>query len=429
MNHWKSGLLFLAVLIATAAASYFGYLHGWEKGKLSAEPNAATPENEGEHLAKVRVALAVEADMHKLVVAYGTVTAAPEQTVILSVPFEARATSIWVKPGQKVAAGEELVEMAPSPDALLALEEAHTTLDGATRDLANAQSRFDMKLATSQELQTAQQALQLAKGRLAILEKKGIETRRLKAQLDGIVSKVDAQEGQTIAANGPLVELVTQGHVEVRLGIEPGTQSQVKAGQHASVQAVYEGAGPVEGEVRLVTARLNPTSRLVDVFVRVGEEEEILLDSFVKGKVEVASKKALVVPRSAVLPKEGKQVLYTVKDGKTVEHEVKTGWEEDERVEVLPPGEEGKEGAKEAGAAAKGKDEDESAAKPSAAPASQPASAAATKLAEAARPGAKALPPALQAGDLVVIEGNYELEDGMSVEVEKEPAGGDHEVH
>jgi multidrug efflux pump subunit AcrA (membrane-fusion protein) len=293
---------FLAVLAIAAAAAYFGYLHGVEQGKQSTEANAGSAEKGEEKVAKVKVAPAAEAELHKTVTAYGTVTAAPEQADIYSVPFEARAAKIWVKPGQKVAAGEELIEVAPSADTLLALEEAHTNLDGATRDLANAQSRFDMKLATSQELQTAQQALQLAKGRLASLEKKGVEAKRLKAKLDGIVSKVDAQEGQTVAANGPLVELITQGHVEVRLGVEPGLESQVKPGQHVSLQPVRDGAEPVEGEVRLVTARLNATSRLVDVFVTLSEDEGLLLDTYVKGEVEVASKKALVVPRSAVLP-------------------------------------------------------------------------------------------------------------------------------
>jgi len=74
---------------------------------------------------------------------------------------------------------------------------------------------------------------------------------------------------------------------------------------------------------------------------------------------------ALVVPRSAVLPDDDKQVLFTVKDGKAVRHEIKTGLVTDELVEVIGDN--------------------------------------------------------LHAGDSVVTLGNYELEDGMEIQAaEKE---------
>ena len=68
----------------------------------------------------------------------------------------------------------------------------------------------------------------------------------------------------------------------------------------------------------------------------------------------------LVVPRSAVLPDDEKQVLFTVKNGKAVKHEVKTGITNDDFVEVLSH--------------------------------------------------------ELHEGDLVVSLGNYELEDGMAIQ-------------
>jgi len=43
------------------------------------------------------------------------------------------------------------------------------------------------------------------------------------------------------------------------------------------------------------------------------------------------------VPRSAVLPDADKQVLFTVKDGKSVRHEVNVGISAGDRVEVQAP--------------------------------------------------------------------------------------------
>jgi hypothetical protein len=83
----------------------------------------------------------------------------------------------------------------------------------------------------------------------------------------------------------------------------------------------------------------------------------------VRGRASVNEKQALVVPRAAVLPEEEKHILFTLKDGKAVEHEVEIGLENDEVVEIL-----GTE---------------------------------------------------IKVGDEVVIEGNYELEPDMAVEIEK----------
>ena len=52
------------------------------------------------------------------------------------------------------------------------------------------------------------------------------------------------------------------------------------------------------------------------------------------GTIELAKKTALVAPRTAVLPDDDKQVLFTVKDGKAVRHEVKVGISTDDLVEV-----------------------------------------------------------------------------------------------
>jgi hypothetical protein len=95
-----------------------------------------------------------------------------------------------------------------------------------------------------------------------------------------------------------------------------------------------------------------------------------MLGEHVRAVIEVRKKEsALVVPRSAVLPDEdNKQVLFTVKAGKAVRHEVDVGITAGDLVEVTASG--------------------------------------------------------LNAGDAVVTLGNYELTDGMSIQAaEKDTQG------
>jgi len=97
--------------------------------------------------------------------------------------------------------------------------------------------------------------------------------------------------------------------------------------------------------------------------VSLPADAKLLLECYVRGRATVGEKQALVVPRAAVLPEEQKHILFTLKDGKAVKHTVETGIENDEVVEIA---------------------------------------------------GGEIKP-----GEPVIIEGHYELQDGMAVEIEK----------
>lgn len=403
----------LAVLVIAASAAYVGFLSGRE-----ASPGAGGEEAKEEEqapVAKVQVALARMAAIGKTIIGYGVVRAAPEAVHVFSVPFEVRVRHFQVTPGQAVAAGTVLLEVDPSPGTLLQVQQARSSVESATRKLAQAkhaaslqlqearatresatkllaqmQRRMEMKLVTSQELLQAQQDLELAQLRLESIEKLATTAEILQAQQDlqlaelqlasleklgigkppvhtemaGIVSNLIAQEGQIVPAGGPLIELAEEQRIEVRLSVDPGDAADLRVGQPILIASVNDkDAKPIEGRLRLITRRVNPASRLVEVFVSLPPDTRWLLESYVRGRATVNEKQALVVPRSAVLPKEEKRVLFALKDGKAVEHEVETGLENTEVVEI------------------KGAD--------------------------------------IKAGDAVIVEGNYELEPGMAVETGK----------
>ncbi|MGH8163454.1 MAG: efflux RND transporter periplasmic adaptor subunit, partial [Rhodanobacteraceae bacterium] len=118
-------------------------------------------------------------------------------------------------------------------------------------------------------------------------------------------------------------------------------------------------ADPLTGKVRLITQRVDPETRLVDVYVSLPNDTSLLLDSYFRAELQTQAHETLVVPRNAVLPDGEKHILYTVKNQHAIRHEVQVGLENTNEIEVI------------------GKD--------------------------------------LRAGEPVVVRGNYELSDGMAV--------------
>lgn len=371
------GLLLLLVVAAAAAGGGYWYAlhHGGdaksEAKTESGESAAATqPTEEDKPVVPVTTAPLARRTITETVTAYGTVAAQPGEVRALSVPFESRVVRVPAVPGQTIAPGAEVIQVEASPDALVSLQEAKVAVEAATRDLKQAEERFTAHLATNQELSTARQAVAIAQLKLDSLVQRGVgQPHHLKSDIAGIITKVDVQEGQIVPAGGPLVELAAQDRVEVRLGVDPADAAVLKPGQSVQLRRTdrpaSESAEPIEGHVRLVEQRVDPTTRLVPVAVTLPANTHPLLDSFVTGQVVRASADALVVPRDAVLPDDdGAYVLYTLKDNHAAKHAVRLGLQDDQDVQVIADD--------------------------------------------------------LHEGDPVVVTGNYLLTDGMEVEI-KEP--------
>ncbi len=359
INKKKLAILILIPLIGAIFWHLTGYF------SPSSKNDNRHPQTSFKKTVAVKVAQIKKGKIFETEVAYGTVIPAPGAVKIISIPFESQIRRVFVSEGEKISPGTPLLELASSPDSLLNLEVAQTAYKMAKNKLAQVKKKKALKLATNQELLQAELAFQEARLRLESLKEKGLgKIKTLKASKDGIVGKLYVQEGAIVPAGGPLVEIVTGGALEVRLGVEPEDISHLKPGEKVKLFPVNRPAkSAIKGIIRAVSRSVNPLTRLVDVFIVPIFHENLLLNEYVRGEIIVAAKEALLVPRSAVLPEGDRYVLFTIKDGRARKHTVKIGLETESQVEVI------------------GQD--------------------------------------LHPGDLVVILGNYELEDGMAVRTEK----------
>ncbi len=361
----KKVLIALFVLAGLAVAWF------WFKAR-----GAATAEEAAAPAASVETVALKTQSISQTLDVFGVVVAAPSSEQALTAMFDCVIRKVAAVPGARVAAGDILLEIEPSPDARLLLDSARTALDLATKTLAAAQQRYDLKLANSQELLAARLAEQDAHQKLASYESRGLGGEaRIIAPFAGVVSKLDLAAGSLAVAGTPLITLSADQHLEVRLGLEASDLGRVSVGQPVTLVSANRAAGePVLSTVRVTGGMLDAVTGAAEVRAGVPAGAALLLGEHVKASIELAKKEALVAPRQAVLPDDDKNVLYTVKAGKAVRHEVTVGIGAGELVEISGPD--------------------------------------------------------LHEGDAVVTLGNYELTDGMAIQAKekaaaKEPEGKD----
>ncbi|MGC8624734.1 MAG: efflux RND transporter periplasmic adaptor subunit [Phycisphaerae bacterium] len=292
----------------------------------SAKPGT-TSQTAARVIATVQTTPIIRKRITESLVCYGTVVARASSIRNVSVPFQAQVLRILVAGGQHVQKNEALLQLESTNSELLTLARAKSGEISARQQLAEVQQKFVLHLATRQSLLVAQQAVQLAQLNLANLNALGIGGPRLiKAPSSGVVSKILSGPGQIVSAGGPLLQLVSSRNIEVQLGLEPEDSVRVHRGQTVALTPVGEHvSGSMTGTVSLITRRVNPATRLVDVFVTPQPRSGLLLGQYVEGKVVIATATGLVVPRAAVLPVGNNEALYTVKNGRAVLHLVHIG--------------------------------------------------------------------------------------------------------
>src|SRR5437660_9278855 len=238
-------------------------------------------------VAQLQVAKVERKTITEKVVVYGSVVAQPGTTHSVSIAVETRVRHILVAPGQFVQENDPLIEAELSPAAQVQFQQAKNAAEAARKELKQTQDRFNLKLATNQDLSAAEKTARDAEAQLTALQRAGAGgDNRIHADMAGVVAKVNVQDGQIVAPGSPLVEIVAESEIAVKLGVEPEDLSAVQEGAPITIFPVNDPTAPkVEGSIRLVTRRIDPTTRLVDVYVALPEGTKLLLDQYVRGEI------------------------------------------------------------------------------------------------------------------------------------------------
>jgi len=370
----KRPLLFIVIITSIGIATASGCLWFFHSEKKKTEkdsqpfhpPTAVTHDiSVSEPVATVNVAPLRKGTLTEDIIVYGTVVPAPGAVQTISESFETQIRHIFAIAGQKVSLGEVLLEVNPGPDTRLQIEESRNNFRLAKETLQHMQQRFDLKLATIQQLLPAKQAYQEARLRLENLRQRGIrEKKHVVADVDGLINKVYVHEGDIVPSGMPLVEIIAHDRIEARLGVEPEDINRLRVDQPISLFSVYmQSSRSVTGRIRTISRAINPVTRLIDLFVAFPPSAEFLPGEYIQGKITVSSRETLIIPRTAVLPEGDHYVIFTVKDGRVQKQSVRVGLETDKESEVISEN--------------------------------------------------------LRPGDLIVVLGNYELHDGMEIKGEE----------
>jgi len=255
------------------------------------------------------------------VTAIGVVTQRPGHFAALAAPAPTRVSRVYVTLGQRVKAGDPLVEFEQ--------QSFDAELKSAEATLANAQQAYDrvQRLAgqgIAPRKDVEQAAAMLAQARAAqVAAQRDQQLSTLRAPIGGVITVMDAVLGASADMSKVLVEVTDPDALDVMLQLTPADAAGVHPGQHVSMVAGQSLNGEPLGDGRVadVGAELDSATHTVPVRVTMGRTRRPLrVGETVMGSIATAvHPHALAVPIEALVPQgEGYQVF--VVDSARVAH-------------------------------------------------------------------------------------------------------------
>ena len=194
--------------------------------------------------------------------------------------------------GQHVKAGEVLAQLDPQ-DYQLSAQAAKAQVAVATtnRDLAAADfKRFkelrDKNFISGAELERREAGLKAAQAQLdqaqAQFSGQGNQEgyTKLVANVSGVVTGVDAEVGQVVAAGSPVVRVAQDGPRDVVFSVPEDKVANIKVGSAVDVR-VWASNATSKGVVREVAASADPVTRTFGVKVAMDAADKLALGTTV----------------------------------------------------------------------------------------------------------------------------------------------------
>ncbi|MES3034952.1 MAG: efflux RND transporter periplasmic adaptor subunit [Gemmatimonadota bacterium] len=279
-----------------------------------------TSASDGEFFAPVEVAGAVVTvgDLRILLAATGTLYT--QASVLLRSDVGATVQTVYAKPGDLIMSGQKLAELDSRPFQL--------DLTEARSGLAQAEAKYNEDLLPDSILTKAppspvRRATALANSGLLAAQARvdrallSLEKATIRAPFTSTVQRVAVVQGEKIAYGQELFQLVDLAHLRAEAAVLEHDVALVRVGAAASLTTPAEPHRVVRGRVTAVLPLLDSASRSARIVVAFLGDGILRPGMSADLEVETSTLRSrLVVPTSAIIERDGRTLVFAVRNGR-----------------------------------------------------------------------------------------------------------------
>jgi RND family efflux transporter MFP subunit len=291
-----------------------------------AEPSATTSVED--EPAEVKAMLLKHEDFTYELISNGTVAAAGKADLKFQV--SEMVTRIYVKNGDRVAAGQVIAELDKFK-LQNSLHQAEDNLNRAKLDLQDVLISQGYSLSDSAVVPA--EVLQVAKVKSGYdqslnayqLAAYNLNAAMLRAPFGGVVANLFAKP-YNFAPQEAFCTVIDDQHLEVIFNILENELPLLRVGDKALVSTFAFGGKVAEGKIVEINPAVN-TKGMVRIKAGIGNNGQFYEGMNVKVKVQRLPEQQLVIPKTALLLRDNRKVVFTIKEGRALWNYVQTAQE------------------------------------------------------------------------------------------------------
>ena len=281
----------------------------------------------------VKAAPVTRATLNVEVTAVGTLRA--EETVMIRPEIAGRVATIHFKEGQAVSVGEALVTLDQ--------DEYKAQLAGSAAQVGLEESSYQRLQDLQRKNLTSQQILDETKARLDAaraqqeLNRVRLERTVIRAPFAGTVGLRLVSPGAYVKPGDDLANLESLGAMKLDFRVPETYLARLSVGQTLTARVDAYPEQSFEGSIYAIDPALDPETRTVLLRARVPNKGNKLRPGLFARVSLILERRenALVAPEQAIVPVGQKAQVYRVVDGKAVMTPVKLGLRRPGQVEIL----------------------------------------------------------------------------------------------
>ncbi len=248
--------------------------------------------------------------------------------------------AVLVKPGEPVKKGQPLVQVDPRP-LDLAVQDAEAKLQEAKLRLLDntvPDSIVTGKALTGERLRNAEIRSGIDAARVA-LEQRKLEKERatITAPFDGVMDEVKVAVGERLSTGQEIGRIVDLQHLRIEAAVLEHDLPLIRVGGQAVVTAAAAPDRPVVGTIAAVLPLVDSTTRAGRAIIRSSGGGVLRPGMYADIRLEATRlPNRIIVPARAVIERDGRPLVFVVKNGRAQWVYIFPGRTNGQETEVLP---------------------------------------------------------------------------------------------
>jgi membrane fusion protein, multidrug efflux system len=330
---WAPGLLILALLLGGVGACK----------KKPADATAKPAGGDSAQAGASTVSLPVVAqevrrgDLILSVVTTGQIRS--ESMALLKSETQGTIIAVLVRPGDRVRKGQPLVQVDPRPLDLAVQEAAARVEEARLKLLDNTvpDSIVTGKAITGERLRNAEIRSGIDAARVA-LEQRKLERERatIAAPFNGVMDEVKVSVGERLATGQEVGRVVDLDHLRIEAAVLEHDLPLIRVGGQAIVTTAAMPDHPVTGRIAAVLPMVDSATRAGRAIIRAGGGGVLRPGMYADVRLEATRlSDRIIVPARAVIERDGRPLVFVVKEGRAQWVYINPGRSNGQDTEVL----------------------------------------------------------------------------------------------